>query len=66
MTTVAEAARMLDVSPRRVLQFITEGRLSAQRVNARMYLLDVNDVEKFAKQPRETGNPRLKKTRKSR
>jgi excisionase family DNA binding protein len=66
MTTVAEAAQMLEVSPRRVLQFITEGRLRAQRVNSRLYLLDSREVERFAKLPRETGNPGLKKSRKSR
>lgn len=64
MTTVAEAAKLLEVSPRRVLQFITEGRLSAQRVTPRLYLLDIEDVKQFAKTPRETGNPGLKKSRK--
>lgn len=61
MTTVAEAAQLLDVSPRRVLQFISEGRLPAQRVTPRLYLLNLEDVREFAKQPRETGNPGLKK-----
>lgn len=63
MTTVAEAAKILEVSPRRVLQFIREKRLRAQQVNARMYLLELDDVRKFKKQPRETGNPMFKKSR---
>ena len=64
MATVAEAANILGVSPRRVLQFINEGRLPAQRVTARLYLLNVDDVKRFAKKPRETGNPNLKKATK--
>jgi excisionase family DNA binding protein len=63
MTTVAEAAKILDVSPRRVLQFIREKRLRAQQVNSRMYLLDIADVKEFRKQPRETGNPMFKKSK---
>lgn len=64
MATVAEAAGILGVSPRRVLQFITEGRLPAQRVTPRLYLLNVDDVRRFAKKPRETGNPNLRKSSK--
>jgi excisionase family DNA binding protein len=62
MTTVTEAAKILDVSPRRVLQFIAEKRLKAVRVSARLYLLNEADVRRFAKQPREAGNPALKKS----
>lgn len=64
MTTVAEAAEILKVSPRRVLQFITEGRLAAQRVTPRLYLLNLDDVKRFAEKPRETGNPALRKSKK--
>jgi excisionase family DNA binding protein len=63
MATVAEAAKMLGVSPRRVLQFIEDGRLSAQRVTARLYVLDRAEVERFANTPREPGNPGQKKSK---
>lgn len=55
MTTIQEAAKRLDVTPRRVLQFITQGRLRATKVNPRLYILRETDVEKFAKQPRAPG-----------
>ena len=66
MTTVTEAAKILDVSPRRVLQFIRENRLQAVRVNSRLYLIDAKEITRFAKQSREPGNPAFKKTSKSR
>jgi len=62
MATVAEAAKLLGVSPRRVLQFIEDGRLRAHRVTPRLYVLDRSEVEQFAKMPRESGNPALKKS----
>ena len=55
MTTVAEAAKLLKVSVRRVHDFITEGRLPAKMITPRLYLLDLKDIEKFAKIPRKTG-----------
>lgn len=63
MTTVAEAAKVLDVTPGRVRRFINEGRLKALRVNARLYLVDVDDLARFRKLQREPGNPTFKKPR---
>ena len=55
MTTVKDAAKILKVSVRRVHDFIAEGRLRAERITPRLYLLDLKDIEKFAKIPRKTG-----------
>lgn len=65
MTTVTEAAKILDVSPRRVLQFIRENRLQAVRVNSRLYLIDAKEIKRFAKQSREPGNPLFRKSKRA-
>lgn len=65
MATVSEAAKVLDVSPRRVLQFIRDKRLKAQRVTPRLYLVDMEDVKRFKRMPRVVGNPAFRKSKKS-
>lgn len=62
MTTVAEAAKVLKITPGRVRRFINEGRLRAHRVNARLYLVDVDDLARFSQILREPGNPSFKKS----
>ena len=60
MTSTAEAAEILNVTPIRVRQLIAEGRLKAHRFNGQ-YVLNRAEVEQFAKIPRPVGNPNLKK-----
>ena len=60
MTSTAEAAEILNVTPIRVRQLIDQGRLKASRFNGQ-YVLDRAEVEQFAKIPRKPGNPNLKK-----
>jgi len=55
MVTVKEAAKQLGLSRARVQQFIDEGRLPAQKVASRIYLLDAKDVRKFSRIPRKAG-----------
>ena len=57
VTTVAEAAKMLGVSPIRVFQFIKNEKLKAHKINARLYLIDIAEIRRFAKLPRQTGRP---------
>ena len=55
MVTVQEAAKRLKVSRSRVQQFIDEGRLPAQKLTARMYVVDAADLKEFAKIQRKPG-----------
>lgn len=52
--TVAEAAAMLGVTPRRVQSLIKDNRVPARRVG-RVYLLLRADVDEFARIPRPQG-----------
>lgn len=52
--TTTTAAERLGVTPRRVRQYIIEGRLRARKIG-RDYLVDPESVEEF--RPRPTGNP---------
>lgn len=63
MTTVVEAAKRLKVTPGRVRKFINEGRLKAERINSRLYLVDAIDLERFARLHRVPGNPLMRKNR---
>lgn len=60
MTTVAQAADFLDVTPCRVLQFIRDKRLKAQKVTPQFYLVDSADLRRFKKLTRKPGRPAKK------
>jgi len=53
--TVSEAAEKLGLSPRRILQFVTGGRLPAWKVNSRMYLIADEELQKFSEIERASG-----------
>jgi excisionase family DNA binding protein len=55
--TVAEAARILKVSTRRVHQFIDEGRLEAEKIGRDVFIRKPS-VEALKRQPRRAGRPR--------
>jgi len=57
LVTVAEAAEMLGVSPPRIYQFISDGRLDPIKPQRDVFL-DKTQVETFAKHERPTGRPR--------
>lgn len=52
--TTEQAAKYLGVSRIRVLAFIKDGRLKAERAG-RAWLIHSSDLEKFAKEPRPEG-----------
>ncbi|NIN00531.1 MAG: helix-turn-helix domain-containing protein [candidate division Zixibacteria bacterium] len=55
LLTVQECAEELGVIPRRVLQFIEEGRLPANKIG-RPWFIRREDLEAFKKIPRKPGN----------
>ena len=56
MTTVSDAAKTLGVTRARVLKFITEGRLPAQRDSLTgWYLIEATALKSFEKIPRKPG-----------
>ena len=59
--TVADTAKLLRLTPRRVRVFITEGRLPAMR-KGNQYLIHLSDILEFRKKPRKHGKPRNKTT----
>jgi site-specific DNA-methyltransferase (cytosine-N4-specific) len=60
VVTTQEAAEMLERSRERVLQFIREGRLEAEK-RGRDYLIPRYALAQFASQPRKrTGRPKKK------
>jgi excisionase family DNA binding protein len=56
LLTVKEAAKELDVSPRRVHQFCKSGRLGKQY--GWQWLITREELEEFKKIPRTQGRPR--------
>lgn len=54
--TTDDAAEMLDVTARRVRQFIDEGRLPAQKIG-RQWIIKREDVLSFAVLQRNVGRP---------
>lgn len=56
LLTVAEVARRLKVTERRVRSFINTGRLPAIKLNS-LYLVKWSDLVFFDKQPRKSGAP---------
>lgn len=55
--TTRQAAEILGVSPGRVSQFVTSGRLVPVRSSSRKNLFDRQAVLAFAQVKREPGNP---------
>lgn len=55
LLTVQEAAKILGVIPRRILQFIKEGRLPANKVG-RPWFIVRSDLDAFKKISRPSGN----------
>jgi len=55
LLTVKDCAEKLDVIPRRVQQFIAEGRLNATKIGGRWFITP-EDLDRFAKIPRQPGN----------
>jgi len=55
--TVQQAAEYLGLSRRRVYQFIHAGRLAAIKLG-RDFLIEPQELERFAAIPRKTGQPR--------
>lgn len=53
--TVAEAARLLNLTTCRIHQFIREGRLSSKRLGDRFLVVPMEDLERFRQIPRHTG-----------
>lgn len=56
MKTVAEAANVLNVTERRVRQFIEESQLPARKFG-RDWMIEDADLETFASRERRTGRP---------
>lgn len=63
MLTVCEAAAILKVTPRRVHDFIADGRLRCVRKSPRLFLLRPRDVDRFSQLPRFSGAAGHKKKR---
>lgn len=60
--TTKEAAQYLGVTPARVRQFISEGRLKSKK-QGRDHLIAEEDIKQFSDLPRErTGRPTKKKS----
>jgi len=59
--TVHQAADKLGVTPMRVRQLITAGRIKARYLTSRMMLIDVRELAKVKYPP--TGRPRKNKGR---
>jgi len=53
-----EAAKLLNVSPRRVRQFVDDGRLHAHSWIKGAHLFWRDDVEELSKIPRKAGKPK--------
>lgn len=61
LLTTAEAAERIGVSPRRVQQYVQDGRLKRSEeapAGMRGHLFDPKEVEEFARIERKPGNPR--------
>lgn len=59
--TTDEVADELGVSPGRVHQFVTDGRLKISQRLGNILLFDRKDVEKFGEIPRIPGRPKSEK-----
>lgn len=55
LLTVKDCAEELGVKPRRVQQFIAEGRMDASKIGGRWFATR-EELDRFAKIPRQPGN----------
>lgn len=58
LISVAEAARIIGVTPGRVRQLIDEGRIVAEPVGERSLVVDRKSAQKYADSPRQPGPKR--------
>lgn len=56
--SVKEAADLLGVTQRRVLQFRAEGRLRGAKRFGKSWAIAKSEVERFADEPRNPGRPK--------
>jgi excisionase family DNA binding protein len=54
--TVKQASEYLEVGERQILYYIAAGRLSAERIGERVWLLDADSVKSLVRRP--AGRPR--------
>jgi excisionase family DNA binding protein len=59
--TTAQAAERLGITLRMVQTYCKTGRLKANRFGPQSWLIDPEDLERFAKLPRKRGQPRKRK-----
>lgn len=55
--SVPDAAAILNLTERRVLQFVTEERIEGKRLK-REWVLSLESVKAFKRKPRKTGRPK--------
>ena len=55
--TVKEAAERLGVTPVRVYQFISEGRLKAIKIHPKAIVIREDHLEEFSQEERKPGRP---------
>lgn len=55
--SVADAARELEVSPRRIRQLIEAGVLVARLLSVRFYVVERESVERYKVERRPSGRP---------
>lgn len=58
---VAEAALELGVTSQQVRQLVKQGRLQAERLSARLYLVERQSVEAYKHSRRSAGRPRIER-----
>lgn len=59
--TVSQAAAIIGITPRRVLQLLDSGEITGERLTPRMWLVNRQSVMSYAKKPEsKVGRPRKK------
>lgn len=58
--TSAEAAEVLGIDPSMVCKYCRDGRLDGEKIG-RDWIIKKDALNKFAREPREPGNPAFKK-----
>lgn len=57
--TVVQAAELIGISRRRVLQLLESGAIAGEKLNPRMWLVNKRSAERFSKKPApKVGRPR--------
>lgn len=57
LVSVSEAAEKLGIDRALVHRYIKQGRLRAEQVSPKLWLIDAESLEEFAAKPRSAGNP---------